>query len=77
MQLHLDRIDHYYKRKVRTLLEILKDLRSRIGFFSLYKMGEQVEVNKINREADYKKIEEICDRIDGLDQIVYDSMPDR
>ena len=64
---HLQRIEHWYKRKGRTVLEILKELRTRIGFFSLYKMGEQVEVNKINNEFDDQKIQEICERLDEHD----------
>ena len=66
----LRRIGHWHHRKGRNVLDILKELRSRIGFFSLYKMGEQVEVNKIDNEYESQKIKGMQARMDHYERVL-------
>ena len=64
----LKKLEHFDKRSKLETLDVLKEIKAKIGFYSLFYLIERNNVRDIEYEESMKRMHKIADRLNDFDQ---------
>lgn len=70
IEYRLQHIEFYRTRKGSKLVDILKELRSRVSFYNVYHLSERENLRQLDSEFERGRVERLAERLDQHDRIL-------